>query len=84
MLMTNRRVPCPESKLEEAEKYIEEIASKVLSKNKSPKGKQAGTNGAEQENPDGLRKQYEEKFGVEVSNRYKNDVEWIRKKLLDK
>lgn len=82
--MTNRRVPCPEIKLEEAKKYVEEIANKVLSKNKSPKEKQAVKNDAEQESLDSLREQYEEKFGVEVPNRYKNDVEWIRKKLLDK
>lgn len=28
-----------------------------------------------------LREQYKEKFGNEVSNRYKNDAEWIKAKL---
>jgi hypothetical protein len=32
---------------------------------------------------EGLRKDFFEKFGKEVSNRYRNDVEWIEAKLAE-
>lgn len=35
----------------------------------------------DKEELESLRKQYLDKFGVEVSNRYKNDTNWIKSKI---
>lgn len=35
----------------------------------------------EQDNIEALREQYKEKFGKEVASGYKNNIEWIKKKL---
>jgi len=36
----------------------------------------------EEDDIEALRQQYFEKFGKQVANGYKNNIEWIKKKLL--
>lgn len=63
-------------------KLGEEIGAEIKEALKeAPKAKKVSKEASEPEGIKALREAFKEKHGKEVSNRYKNDAEWIKSKL---